>query len=129
MDKMRLSTEKQIIKKNQTNSITKKYNNGSENIATGVQQNWEDRKKDEESWKYKNLYYPIKGTEGKEKLKWLETNGLWISWSKPIYTASQYRKEERGEMSRDIVWTNNIQKISQIWHKMWRNKTKNCKPK
>ena len=39
MDKMRLSMEKQIIKKNQTNSITKKHNNGSENITTGVQQN------------------------------------------------------------------------------------------
>ena len=48
---MRISMEKQIIKRNQTNSITKKYNNGNENIATGVQQNWGDGKKDEESWK------------------------------------------------------------------------------
>ena len=71
--------------------------------------------KDEESWKYKNLNYPIKRTERKEKLKWLETNGLWISWSKPIYTACQYHKEERGEMGRDIeeIMSKNFSNLAQ----------------
>ena len=112
---MRTSMEKQIIKRNQINSTTKNYNNWNENIATGVQQNWEDRMKDEESWKYKNLNYPIKRTERKEKLKWLETNGLWISWSKPIYTACQYHKEERGEMGRDIeeIMSKNFSNLAQ----------------